>query len=376
MDDLELHRKLIDRPGSRSDLNTPVLVVDLDVLDRNIATMAGLAAAYDVALRPHAKTHRSVDIARRQIAAGAVGLCCAKLGEAEVMAAAGIPGLHITSPIVTDRAIDRLMAVLDVAADVSVVVDDPDNVARLARAATASKQILCVLIDIDPGIHRTGVPSAEAAVVLAARIAAEPALRMSGVQFYCGRQQHIESYDARRTAIEERTAYLSTVIAALTDAGFPPRIVTGSGTGTHQIDLDLGVFTELQVGSYVFMDREYNDCTLTDRGDAPFGTSLFVDATVVSARTTGMSTIDAGFKALSTDAGSPAIAAGAPGGTRFVFMGDEHGALLDVDHVVGHRVCLVVPHCDPTVNLYDFFHIVREGMLVDIWPVSARGRSR
>ena len=376
MNDLELHHELIDRVGSRGELNTPVLVVDLDRLDRNIATMAGLAAVHDVALRPHAKTHRSVDIARRQMAAGAVGLCCAKLGEAEVMAAAGIPGLHITSPIVADRAIDRLIALLAVSADTTVVVDDVDNVARLGSAATAATQSLGVLIDIDPGIHRTGVPSAEAAVLLAARIAAEPSLRMSGVQFYCGRQQHIESYCERRTTIEERTAYLSTVIAALTDAGFPPRIVTGSGTGTHEIDLDLGVFTELQVGSYVFMDREYNDCTLTDRGDAPFETSLFVDATVISARTAGMCTIDAGFKALSTDAGSPTIAAGAPADTRFVFMGDEHGAMLDLDLAVGHRVSLVVPHCDPTVNLYDFFHIVREGMLVDIWPVSARGRSR
>lgn len=378
-DDRRLHAHLIGQQGSRRSLNTPVLVLDRAALDRNIAAMAALAKARGVALRPHAKTHKSVDIARRQIAAGAIGVCCAKLGEAEVMAEAGIPGIHITSPVVPPPAIERLVALNARAERLMTVVDDPANVAALGRAFAGAGKPLQVVIDIDPGIRRTGVPSAEAAVALARAIAEAPALRYRGVQFYCGLQQHIEDYAQRRAAIEERTDYLRAVVAALAEAGFAPAIVTGSGTGTHAIDLDLGVFTELQVGSYVFMDRQYLDCDLTGDGAPPFETSLFVDARVVSAGGPGMATIDSGFKALATDGGPPKVVAGAEG-AQFMFMGDEHGAIIgpaaDTRHAIGDLVTLAVPHCDPTVNLYDSYHVVEGDTLVDIWPVSARGRSR
>ena len=380
MDDYALHASLIGQQGSRAALNTPVLVLDRDVLDRNIRAMAALAKARGVTLRPHAKTHKSVAIGRRQIAAGAVGLCCAKLGEAEALAEGGLTGLHITSPVVTPQAIARLITLNAASQRLSVAVDDPGNVAALGQAAAAADCVLGVFIDVDPGIHRTGVSSPDAAVALARAIASQTALSYRGVQYYCGLQQHIEKYEARRTAIEERTAYLNTVIAALTEAGFAPDIVTGGGTGTHAIDLDLGVFTELQVGSYVFMDRQYNDCDLTGDGAARFETSLFVDASVVSASTPGMATIDAGFKSLSTDGGAPSIVDGAPATAHFMFMGDEHAALIgptpDACLPIGRRVTLVVPHCDPTVNLYDFYHVVHDGTLVEIWPVSARGRAR
>lgn len=373
-DDRRLHGELIGRQGSREALNTPVLVLDADALDRNIAVMAELAASRGVALRPHAKTHKSVDIARRQIAAGAIGLCCAKLGEAEALAEGGITGLHLTSPVVTAPAIARLAALAVRSEGLTVVVDNPANVERLAHAAAAP---MGVIIDIDPGIRRTGVASAADAVALAEVIARHPTLVYRGVQFYCGSQQHIESYAERRAAIEDRTDYLRTVIAALTEAGFVPEIVTGSGTGTHRIDLDLGVFTELQVGSYVFMDRQYNDCDLTGAGDLPFETSLFIDSRVISANGTGIATIDAGYKAMATDGGPPTIVDGAGPEAKFIFMGDEHGAVIGPDRLtIGHRVTLAVPHCDPTVNLYDSLHIVRGDTLIDIWPVTARGRSR
>ncbi|TPG20550.1 DSD1 family PLP-dependent enzyme [Sphingomonas koreensis] len=378
-DDRRLHAHLIGQQGSRRSLNTPVLVLGRSALDRNIATMAGLARARGVALRPHAKTHKSVDIAKRQIAAGAIGLCCAKLGEAEVMVGGGITGVHITSPVVSPPATARVVTLNDRAEGLMVVVDDPANVAALGRALATSDKALGVIIDVDPGIRRTGVPSAEAAVALARVIEEEPKLVYRGVQFYCGMQQHIEDYAQRRAAIEERTAYLQTVIAALTDAGFAPGIVTGSGTGTHAIDLDLGVFTELQVGSYVFMDRQYLDCDLTGGGAPPFETALFIDTRVVSANGPGMATLDAGFKAMATDGGPPKIVGGADGAT-FMFMGDEHGAIIgpaaDTRHAIGDAITLAAPHCDPTVNLYDSYHVVDGDTLIDIWPVSARGRSR
>ena len=376
--DIDLHRRLIGQQGSRSALNTPALVLDRDALDRNISAMAAFARRGGLALRPHAKTHKCVEIARLQLEAGAVGLCCAKLGEAEVLGEGGINSILVTSPVVTPQAIERLIALHERIADVSVVADNPDNVAALASFASASQRPLQVLVDIDPGIRRTGVPSPDAAVALARQIANSSTLRFAGVQFYCGVQQHISSFADRRAAIEERTQYLRTVLEALQREGLAPGVVSGGGTGTHQIDAELGVLTELQAGSYVFMDRQYNDCDLTADGAKRFETSLFVDAHVISANHASMATIDAGFKALSTDGGAPTIADGAPSTATFVFMGDEHGALIAADHTfsLGDRVTLAVPHCDPTVNLYDAYHVVRDGTLIDIWPVAARGRSR
>ena len=375
-----LHDALIGRQGSRADLNTPVLILDRDALDRNIARMAALTKAAGVALRPHAKTHKSVAIARRQLDAGAVGVCCAKIGEAEVLADGGITGILITSPVAAPAAIVRLAALAARAEGLMAVVDHPAVAARLDVALAAEGARLDVVIDIDPGIARTGVASAEAAVALAQTIDALPNLTYRGVQFYCGSQQHIESYAERRAAIVERTDYLRGAIAALADAGFAPPIVTGSGTGTHRIDLDLGVFTELQAGSYVFMDKQYLDCELADGDAAPFEVALAVDARVVSANHSGLVTIDAGFKSLSTDGGVAVVRRGAPETAFFAFMGDEHAALIapgigDALHP-GDPVSLTVPHCDPTVNLYDHYHVVAGDTLIDIWPVSARGCAR
>jgi 3-hydroxy-D-aspartate aldolase len=380
MDDRTLHAHLIGQQGSRDSLNTPVLVLDIDALDRNIARMAALAASHGVALRPHAKTHKSVAIARRQIEAGAVGQCCAKIGEAEVLADGGIGGLLITSPVAAPKAVERLAALALRSAGLMATVDDAEVAARIDGALREVGATLDVIIDIDPGIRRTGVASAAAAVALAQAITALPRLRLCGVQFYCGAQQHIESFAERRAAIEERTTYLQSVIAALTGAGFTLEIVTGSGTGSHIIDLDFGVFTELQVGSYVFMDRQYLDCDLTDAPEPSFEAALVVDARVVSANHDALVTIDAGFKALSTDGGPATVRRGAPATTRFAFMGDEHAALIGPDIGsqlrAGDPVSLVVPHCDPTVNLYDFYHVVSGETLVDLWPVDARGRAR
>jgi 3-hydroxy-D-aspartate aldolase len=377
MNDRDLHAHLIGQQGGRHSLNTPVLLIDLDAFEKNLADMAAYAKASGIRLRPHAKTHKCAEIARRQVAAGAVGVCCAKLGEAEEMAAGGIASVLITSPVVSEPAIKRLVALNGKISDLEVVVDNPDNARALAAAIGSGKQ-LKVLIDVDPGIRRTGVASAEAAVALAQVITDLPALKLIGVQYYCGRQQHIESYAERRTDIIDRTDYLRGVITALTEAGFAPQIITGGGTGTHRIDVELGLLTELQTGSYVFMDRQYNDCDISGEGTPAFATSLLIDARVVSANTPGLGTIDAGFKAMATDGGPPTVLSGAPVGAAFHFMGDEHGLVLfgETSPPVGARVTLAVPHCDPTVNLYDFYHVVRGDTLVDLWPIEGRGRSR
>ncbi|WP_256926755.1 DSD1 family PLP-dependent enzyme [Sphingomonas sp. TZW2008] len=368
-----LHGALIGQPGSRELLNTPALILDRDAFDRNVDRMARFARTHGLALRPHAKSHKSADIARAQRAAGAVGLCCAKLGEAEALADEGIDGLHLTSPIVTAPTIARLAALARRTSWLSIVADHPDPVDALAIAAAGGPPIT-VLVDIDPGIHRTGVASPEAAVALAQRIAERPSLRYGGVQFYCGAQQHVAGFADRHAAIAERTAYLTTCLDALAAAGLSPPVVTGAGTGSHAIDAELGVLTELQVGSYIFMDREYADCDIDGSGTPPFETALMVDARVISANAAGMVTIDAGLKAFATEAGAPPVIAGAQ--ARYRFMGDEQGALIGSGlPELGRRVTMATPHCDPTVNLYDAYHVVSGDTLLAIWPVTARGRS-
>jgi D-serine deaminase-like pyridoxal phosphate-dependent protein len=371
----QLNAPLIGRQGGRRDMATPALVIDLAALERNIAAMAAFAKQAGVALRPHAKTHKCVEIARRQIAAGAVGVCCAKLGEAEALAAGGIEDILITSPVVGVLGVERLAALADHSPGLMAAVDHPDAVAALI----ASGARLTLLVDIDPGIHRTGVADGAAALALARQIDAAPNLTFAGVQFYCGMQQHIEAFVDRKGAIEERTAYLSGIIDTLTKAALPPNIVTGGGTGTHRIDAALGVFTELQVGSYVFMDRQYNACDLTGEASAPFETALIVDARVISASHPFMATVDAGFKAFATEAGSPPVLAGAAEGSAYHFMGDEHGCVVPPTGTapprLGEVVSFAAPHCDPTVNLYDAFHVVGGDTLIEIWPIEGRGRS-
>jgi 3-hydroxy-D-aspartate aldolase len=372
---LTLHAHLIGRQGSRRDLNTPALIIDLEALDRNIAAMARFAAGAGIALRPHAKTHKSVEIARRQIAAGAAGVCCAKLGEAEALADGGIENILITSPVVGPSATARLIALAERSSGLMAVVDHPDAVEALAATGAP----LTLLVDIDPGIHRTGVADPAAAVALARRIAGSPNLTFAGVQFYCGAQQHIEDFATRRAAIEERTAYLAGIVRDLTDACLAPVIITGGGTGTHVIDAALGLFTELQVGSYVFMDRQYSDCDLTGSGAPAFETSLMIDARVISANHPTLSTVDAGFKAFATEAGPPPILAGVAESSTYRFMGDEQGAVIPPRGLappkLGEVVTFAAPHCDPTVNLYEAYHAVKGDTLVAIWPIEARGRS-
>jgi len=369
---------LLNRPGSRLEIATPALVLDLDALEANIAAMAAWAKRAGIALRPHAKTHKCAAIGHLQMQAGALGLCCAKLEEAEVLAVAGFRFL-LTAPVVGARRIDRLMALTERCVEIMVAVDDAANVEALATATEAAGCDLGVLIDVDVGQRRTGVTSVEAALALAKRIARAPRLTLRGVQGYAGHVQHIAGYDDRRRASHESLATLAAVRDRLEAAGHPCPIVTGGGTGSHALDPAAGVLTELQVGSYIVSDVEYDAVDLTGDGSRRFHNALFVQATVVSAQHPGFATIDAGSKSLAMDGPAPVVAYGAPQGTAYECSGDEFGRLtlpkgskpLPPGSVVG----LVVPHCDPTINCFDWYHCVRGDALVDFWPVDARGCS-
>lgn len=375
---LAYNRSLLGSPGSLQRLDTPVLLLDLDAFEANVAAMAALAHERGVTLRPHAKTHKSAEIARRQLAAGAVGLCCAKLGEAEALAEGGIDGILITGSVIGPAKIRRLMDLNGRLESLAVAVDDAENVAELAGAAASAGRVLDLMIVCDVGAHRFGVTSPAAAVELGRLIAAQPSLRLAGIQGYHGSAQHIAGYDERKAVTLEGAARLAAVRDALKAAGFSVPIVTGSGTGTHDIDAGAGTFTELQVGSYIFCDADYDLVQLTADASRRFKSSLFVLTRVVSNRQNGFVTTDAGSKCFALDGPPPPIAWGAPDGSTYRMFGDQFGR-IDLPGganglPLGTLVACIVPHCDPTVNLYDHYHCVRGDTLVDLWRVDGRGR--
>ncbi len=379
MQDLGVNAHLLNVPGGRWRLNTPSLTLDLDLLEENIARMARLCADNAIGLRPHAKSHKSIEIARRQLAAGAVGICCAKLGEAEIFAAGGIGSILITSPVVTEEGCRRLGSLNRLCPDLMVVTDSEANVAALAGAAAASGRALKIIIDLDVGQHRTGITPGNGAVALARLIDVTPGLSLAGIQGYAGHLQHVEKRHEREAGTLAAMTLLAQMREAIEREGLACPIVTGGGTGTFDLDPVAGALTDLQAGSYLFMDGQYNDVWEKDGDTAPFATSLFVQTTVISANHPGIATADGGLKAFAADAGPPRIVSGAPDGSTYLARSDEHGRIeLPPGHAlaVGTTVTCAVPHCDPTVNLYDHYHVVRGDTLIDIWPVDARGKSQ
>jgi D-serine deaminase-like pyridoxal phosphate-dependent protein len=375
----ELNRDLIGEPGGAARLQTPALVIDLDRLESNIARMAEHARKSGIALRPHAKTHKCSEVAKLQIAAGALGICVAKLGEAEAMGDAGIASILITSPVVTEPGIARLVALNARVGELVAVCDNAGVAERLEKAAARTGKPLNVLVDIDPGLGRTGIRPGDDAISLVRQVSDSPHLKFRGLQCYAGQLQHMESPNERRDKSLSAMKELGEFRDRLKRIGIDAEILSGGGTGTFDIDPDAHVLSELQVGSYIFMDRQYNDVWEKPGDRVPFETSLFVQTTVVSANREGLATTDGGFKAFATDAGAPLIASGAPAGANYFFFGDEQGGVIystaEGKLLPGDVMRCVVPHCDPTVNLYDCYHVVRGDTLEAIWSIEARGRS-
>jgi len=375
--DLGPNQGLIGRVGSRAQLNTPALLLDLDAFERNLALMSARVKRLGLSLRPHAKAHKSGAVGRRQVESGAVGISCATLDEAEAMVVGGVRNILVTSPVVSLTGIDRLMILCAKADDVITVVDHAVNVDALASRARETGERLGALVDIDAGQHRTGVTSPSAAVDLARRIKASGSLQYRGVQAYYGHIQHVHAYEDRGHAVEQALDILRTTIKALNEADLGPEIVSGSGTGTHLIDAHAKVHTELQPGSYLFMDRQYNGVEIAPNNAPPFEQALFVRTTVVSVNQPGLAVVHGGWKAFATESDVPLVHRGAPADAKYQFMGDEHGGLRlpagSPELKLGAVIDFIPPHCDPTVNLFNRFHCVRGDDLVDIWPIEARG---
>ncbi len=368
---------LLDQPGSRWAVPTPALVLDIDAFDRNVALMAARTNEAGLALRPHAKSHKSSALARRQLDAGAVGVCCAKLGETEALLAGGVGSVLVTSPVVDPSLVGRLGAVAERAEALWLAVDGLEAIELASRAADTAGAPIGIVIDVDVGLGRTGVRDAATAVALAQRVARAGGLFLAGVQGYGGSWQHVVGRDERRRQMERGIARLSEAVVALEAAGHAIATRTGGGTGTVLLDAELGVLNDVQPGSYVFMDVEYRDA-LGDDPEGRYEASLFVQSQVISANNDRWVTLDAGLKAFATDAQAPVLRNGSGQGT-YAFFGDEHGRLSRGearDYRVGDRVELVTPHCDPTVDRYDVYHVVRDEVLVDIVAVDGRGRAQ
>jgi D-serine deaminase-like pyridoxal phosphate-dependent protein len=364
-------------PDAYAQLATPCLVLDLPALNHNIAKAASFCHANKIALRPHAKSHKSASIGALQMKAGAVGLCVATIGEAEAMAARGLRDLLITSAFTQDNKIARAVRLAAGGCTLQIVADDPGMVDQFGAAAQQANAIVTTLVDVDLGKHRNGVVTAEQAVAVVNRIKASPSLRFGGMQAYASHISHLTTYAERLRASEECKAIIIDICAALAKAGHAVERITGGSTGTLFMDPGLHCYTELQCGSYVFNDVEYAGIELDGGSETPFVPSLFVRVTVIGRNNAGRVTCDGGNKHFSAKGTLPAFRQTPAPGAVYRPDSDEHGIIELPDGAeqpaLGTSFDLIVPHCDPTVNLYDHFHVVEGNKLTGIWPIEARG---
>lgn len=365
---------------SKWDLDTPCLVVDLDRLDSNLQRMQTTLAGNGIASRPHAKTHKCPAIARQQMATGSVGICTAKISEAEVMFEHGIEQILMTTVNVTPRKIRRAMHLKKWCGGFIQAVDTPANARDLSAAAAEAGVVADIVVDVDPGGHRSGITPGAPALELAQLVDRLPGLRLRGMLCYDGGAQHVKGFAERRTRALSSLEKAAETHVQMQRSGLDNGIFSGGGTGTYNIDHETPGLTDVQVGSYVFMDAQYLSIGGADNPDAynDFEPALTVMTTVVNAQYEGRATTDAGAKANTINRPWPIIA----GETDITYTSgsDEYGSIryganASRTYAVGDKLELIVSHCDPVVNLYDQMYGVRGDTVEVIWPVAGRGKS-
>jgi D-serine deaminase-like pyridoxal phosphate-dependent protein len=364
---------------TKADLPTPALLIDLDAFEYNIARMTAHCKENKRALRPHGKTHKCPEIARRLISAGATGACAAKLSEAEVFAKHGIGGLLITTSVIGKHKIQRAIRLAGMKPDTIFCADAAQNLRDLNDAAGAAGRKLNIAIDLFIS-GRTGIQPGEPAVALARQIESLPHLRFAGLQAYAGHASHTVGFEKRMAVSREAMAKAVETRALLAKGGIECPLLTGGSTGTYNIDSAIEGVTELQPGSFLFMDLDYNRIGGRD-GDSyrDFHNSLTVITTVVSRPLDSLAVVDGGLKAFSTDKPFMPEARGIQG-IKYSWGGDEHGR-LDISNAsepvkLGDRLEFVIPHCDPSVNLYDRYYCTRGDNVEAVWQIAARGMSQ
>lgn len=366
------------QPSRFAEVDTPALLLDIGQVQANIALMQARAHAAGLQLRPHAKAHKSPRIARMQKEAGAVGICCAKLAEAEIMVAGGQDDILITTPVVDAGKLARLVH-LARQARIAVVADDAAGIHALGNAARQAGVQVGVIAEVDVGQGRCGVAPGPAVLALALAAGAFPGtLGLAGVQGYQGRLQNLASFSERDAAVGLAMDKLQQSLACLRQAGVSVPVVTGGGTGSAPLDMRRKILTELQPGSYISMDRAYAATEWDDEhGLPPFGQPLLVLASVLSRPESNRVVIDVGWKSINSDGAAPLVWQRPD--LQFEFAGDEHALLRSVGEInlaPGDRVLLMPGHCDTTVNLYDAFTVQRDGEVEGRWPIEARGKSQ
>lgn len=358
-----------------SEIDTPALLIELDVFEENLRKMAAAAAKYSIGLRPHGKTHKCPVIGMKQITLGAVGICCQKVSEAEAMVYGGVSNVLISNEIVGLSKLRRFAALARIA-KVAICVDDIGNIADINRAAVEFDVEIPVFVELNVGSNRCGVEAGEPVLYLARSISSSSNLHFAGLQAYHGRAQHIRDYKERGSIIDVAVDKVKHTIDVLERDNIVCPVVSGAGTGSFEFEARSKVFTELQVGSYIFMDADYA-LNLNEKGErvSDFGHSLFIYTTVMSKPHTDRAILDAGLKALSVDSGMPTVV-GNPA-LKYVRAADEHGT-LEISHkdcpiAIGDKIRLIPGHCDPTVNLHDWYIGIRDKRVEAIWPIAARG---
>ncbi|KAF3765228.1 hypothetical protein M406DRAFT_331536 [Cryphonectria parasitica EP155] len=358
-------------------LDTPSMIVDLDLMEANINKLMSQLLPTGINIRPHLKTTKSATLARRLNQAGAKGGCVAKLSEAEVICAKGFDDLLITCVIVGPAKVRRLVELFRKHRALRIVVDDADAASAIDAAlgaagfdAAKEDERLTTLVDLDVGLHRTGVQPGEPARALAGHVARLKHLRLVGVQGYEGHIQHVHGLEERKAMCLESMAVLTSTAEDLRREGHNIEVVTTGGTGTAEFCVTVPGVTEVQPGSFLFMDTDYRNAV-----GSFYANSLTILSTVISRQGPKIVTIDAGLKSLTTDSG---LAEPKDPGYTYGVLGDEHGSLAWEDDglglKVGDRVEMVPSHIDPTINLHDVYYAYRKGVIEEIWTVDARGK--
>ncbi|WP_133138440.1 DSD1 family PLP-dependent enzyme [Legionella genomosp. 1] len=356
-------------------LDTPCLLIDKQKLELNLLSMRDHCIQQGIQLRPHCKTHKSSSLAQMQMDYGAIGLCVAKVSEALVLASKGLSNILITSPVVTRHKIQRLMECHQLCSDLCIVVDNKENIEQLNAAAQICGKVLSVLIDINSGIGRTGVNASDA-LSLGQFVQRMPWLRLVGIQCYAGNLQHIAIYEERKNKSLAVMEMASELVCQFRKAGLPCRILTGTGTGTFDIDCQASEVTEIQPGSYTVMDVQYS--AIGSGAGNRFLPAMTLLTTVISINQTSHVTVDAGTKALYVDRCKPVIISHSNLEYDWAGFGDEHGRVSSSGNAPlpqnGEVLELIVPHCDPTINLHDYFYITENDIVVDVWEIDMRGK--
>lgn len=359
----------------KADLDTPCLMLDLDILETNLQRMQATVTKAGKRIRPHAKTHKCSALAKKQMEAGAVGICAAKVSEAEALVKAGLEHVLLTGPAPTPAKIARIVNLLTTAPSLMVALDHAGAVATLDAALRDRGLKMDVLLDMDVGQHRTGAKPAEARA-LAEKIIACETMTLRGVQAYAGQVQHIRSREERASASRDCLQPAVQVYRELRALVPMCDILSTSGTGTFDSDATIPEITDLQVGSYVLMDTDYLD----NETPTAFAPAMRVLTTVISANQDEFVTVDAGLKTVYRDGGTPRVIAPADSGLQYSWFGDEYGKITSATGAalppVGAVLELVASHCDPTVNLFDHCHLTRGESVVGTWSVDLRGCSQ